>query len=166
MIPDKLAGDTLYPLNTLRGLHPELYTEQRLKYSNRPHVPESYIEPLDCAWGDVVFLTPVHPRNVFQTLREAGFEKPQRTGFFEIDADLLDQSLTTIWLGHAHERKTLSYLPYETSRLEDLQSVSDYTRGYYKVCKESHQRPLLWHGLPHVLHKGEIQISTSRRIYL
>jgi hypothetical protein len=166
MIPVKLAGDTLYPLNKLRGLYPELYTEQRAKYSNRPHVPESYIEPLDCAWGDVVFLTPVHPQDVFQAISEAGFQRPQRTGFFEIDAESLDPALTTIWLGHAQERKTESYLPYETNRLKSLQSVSDYTRAYYADCKESNVRPLLWHGLTHVLYKGEIHISTSRRIYL
>ncbi|HEY3866882.1 MAG TPA: hypothetical protein VGM10_00955 [Actinocrinis sp.] len=61
-------GDAILPLRQLRDRHPDLYARHSRKYAERPEVLQQRIEPLDCAWADVVFLSPMHPAPLFAAL--------------------------------------------------------------------------------------------------
>lgn len=74
-------GEMLLPLNLLRSRYPELYEQHVAEYANRREALAARVEPLDCTWGDVVFLAPVHPAPLFAALarsgRDVGIARPQ-----------------------------------------------------------------------------------------
>lgn len=67
LIPIDVRGDQLLPLNKLRSAHPDLYERHAAKH----HIDEP-IPPLNCTWGDVVFLSPVDSTELFDALAQAG----------------------------------------------------------------------------------------------
>ena len=164
--PEIIVGDRLVPRNSLRSREPELYRKYTEKYANRPHVLDIYIAPLHCRWGDVVFLTPVHPGRIIRALRACGYKKRLRASYFEIDPCTIDRRKAVIWLGQPYGRSDNAYIPYHPSALVGLESVPRETRLYYRRRRRQYLRPLLWHGVAHVLYKGEIDISSAHQITL
>ena len=61
-VPDNFQGTTLYPLNDLKDILPDIYTRHISKYEGRAHIVERHIPIFDdCLWNDVVFLSAVEP---------------------------------------------------------------------------------------------------------
>ena len=63
-VPKNLEGSILYPLNTLKGKHPDIYEQQVSKYVGREHIKEQRIPILDCLWNDVLHFSAVNPKEV------------------------------------------------------------------------------------------------------
>lgn len=81
--------------------------------------------------------------------------------FYAIDAEALDPACTTIM---AYERNTSgkferNFLPYETTVLPAHTALPEETVSYYREQKALGKRPLVFHLVTHVLHRGAIDIS-------
>jgi hypothetical protein len=61
--PD-MVRTTLYPLNTLKTLHPELYARQVAKYVGREAVLGFRIPYVDVLWNDTVHTSVIHPAHL------------------------------------------------------------------------------------------------------
>ncbi len=61
-VPKNLQGNILYPLNTLKEKHPEIYEQQVSKYVGREHMTQQRIPILDCLWNDVLHFSAVNPK--------------------------------------------------------------------------------------------------------
>jgi hypothetical protein len=88
--PD-MVGTTLYPLNTLKTLHPDLYARQVAKYAGREAVLAFRIPYLDVLWNDTVHTSVIHPAYLTAAWEAVGVGRPfrERAQFFKIPLDRL-----------------------------------------------------------------------------
>lgn len=162
MVPADMQGSTLHPLNSLKEKHPELYAEKASKYKGREHVMEQFLPTLEAAWNDVLHFTAVSPQELKQALIDAGME-PTEMKFYEVDPELLDPAHTTIYLyqdkSSEDKLNPENFSPFEPENLEQHATLPQETREYYKEMFGKGDRPLLFVGVPHVLHKGSLDVS-------
>src|SRR5438105_14484566 len=85
VVPDNLTGDTLYPLNILQGIFPDVYAAHLQKYEGHEYALQLAVPLLNCLWNDVLHFSMVHPAEAQEAWISAGFAvTPKR--YFEIDA--------------------------------------------------------------------------------
>lgn len=166
-VPPELWGTTLYPLNVLKVKHPAIYAIEARKYRGRESVTEMLIPTLgQCRWNDVLFLSTIHPCDHRAALREAGLPAISSHVAFEIPFEVLDPALTTIWKGVRRADDPEEYLEFTRENVKECQAVPDWAVALWRSQAENGQRPLLFSGLPHVLYKGEIEVSTLTKTRL
>ncbi len=162
-VPKDLVGDTLYPLNQLKQIHPELYEAKVAKYDGRKGILERNIPTLGCLWNDVLHLTAVHPKVLVETLAEARRPVGDSMRFYQIDPRSLDPVNTTIYLYTYREKGVdvpeSDFVPYSMEDLSSCAVIPDFTKDYYTEQYSCDKQPLLYHGVPHILYKGTIDVS-------
>ena len=170
-VPGTLQDDTLYPLNTLKNIYPDIYANEISKYAGREYVNEQRIPLFNNAlWNDVLFFTAVEPSEIYKARRDAGWPdlKPQK--YFKINPNDLDQSKLGIFLFQTtanpkhYTHDNFSYYSYEA--LTKITEVPSSTKEYFKnefEAGEPHIK-LFFRYIPHVLYYGEINISDAEII--
>ena len=160
-VPNQMIGTVLYPLNELARVDRSAWERERAKYAGREQVLALRVPPLRCLWNDVLHLSPVHPADIVAELRAVGLE-PLRSRFFELDAAVLDAARTVVFLNRrersSDEIDASQWLPFEPDALPALAGFNEASRRYYRECAETGTRPLLWGYLPHVFHRGALDI--------
>lgn len=163
-VPDDLKGNIIYPLNELKNIHPDLYLYKAEKYKGREEVMNLIIEGLECKWNDVLFMTAVNPKELKEELIKAGMH-PKEFKFFQIDPEKLDLSKTKVFLfkeGTSKKKPLMDKDEYADFKLEDLEKhsiIPEKTKDYFKNQYENKNHPLMFAFIPHILHKGPIDIS-------
>lgn len=159
-VPQNMKGETLYPLNRMKDIDPEIFSEHLKKYEGREFIMERQIPPLGCLWNDVLHLSAVHPQEIQKLLVEKGSELKSRK-FFEIDPYLLDKDKMTIYLYPWGKRafSAEDFTPFDPDNVGKYAVIPEETERYYKETLEKDERPLLWHGIPHFLYYGPIDIK-------
>lgn len=162
MVPEDMQGAILHPLNSLKEVYPELYISKAGKYENRKYIMEQFIPTLQCVWNDVLHFSAINPIELKQALIEAGMN-PEEMKFYQIDPKLLDPKQTTIYL---YQERTIeadtdleNFSEYNTEKLIEHSVLSQITKDYYKERISKGEKPLLFVGIPHILHKGSLDIS-------
>lgn len=161
---DEEGREVIYPLNILKEKFPELYQVKVEKYLDseyRKNLPEKLIPTLqDAVWGDVIQLTAIHPENLKKALVEAGYT-PKEMKFYQIDPNLLDSDKTTIYLYREdlEEDDPKNFAQYDIEMLREHSVVSSKTMEHYKDQNKQGERPYLFVGIPHIFHKGSIDVS-------
>lgn len=169
MVPEDMKENeqgkkVLHPLNELKKMFPELYQVKIEKYSDSEHrktIPEQLIPTLqEAAWGDVIHLTAIHPRDLKKALIDAGYT-PREMRFYQIDPHTLDSDKTTVFLYREdHEDEDPSnFAPYDPHALEEYSKVPKRTEEHYRTQNQKGERPFLFVGVPHIFHKGPIDVS-------
>ncbi|MBU2103488.1 hypothetical protein KKD81_02500 [Patescibacteria group bacterium] len=162
MVPEDLEGTTLYPLNQLKEIHPELYEKKAGKYADRAHIMEQYIPTLEAAWNDVLHLTAVHPQELKKALEEAGLET-KTMKFFQVDPELLGSENTIIYLNtdknSSDKMSTGNFSGFVPEELKPYSELPESTKLYYKEKALKGERHLLFVGIPHILYKGSIDTA-------
>lgn len=156
-----MRGTILHPLNALKGMHPDVYEREVSKYADRLHVMQQALPTLGVAWNDVLHFSAVQPQQVKQALIESGIDAPQRR-YYEINPHTLDPELTTIYLDDETESGVLraeQFLPFDPDRLHEHALLPEYTKAYYREMAEQGKLPLRFKGVPHILHKGPVDVS-------
>src|ERR1700733_16337244 len=99
VVPPNMTGTTLYPLNMLKDIHPEIFQVQAKKYEGRKRDDMAErIPSFDCLWNDVLFLTAAHPTEVKQALREAGHPANFRLIAFQFDSVVFNPALLAVYI--------------------------------------------------------------------
>lgn len=162
--PNEEGRKVLHPLNTLKEILPELYMVKAEKYSTderRKKIPELLIPTLgNVTWADVIQLTAINPHDLKDALVGAGF-RPKELKFYQIDPEMLDPKKTTIYLYHDSlgKENQESYIEYDPTKLSEYSLVPQKTKDYYNEKFSKNERPLLFVGVPHIFHKGSIDVS-------
>jgi len=152
----------------LRTAEPDLHERHSTKYHGRLDAMREPVPPLACTWQDVVFLSPVHPRELFAALRRSGRDvaDPEPA---TIDAGDLDPDKCVIRLmrhgndGHHPEPPDEhDYLPFTTAGVRAVARVTTTA-----IRRLENLRPgdpwLPWVDVPHVLHRGPIPLTAFTR---
>jgi hypothetical protein len=168
MVPENMKGSVLYPLSILKNNSVKAYKENLKRYSGRENVLEKLIPSLNCKWNDVIHLVAVHPAKITKALKEAGYDV-QKLNWYKIPAKILNPKNSTIYL--YKYKKDLSqvtaldqFTNISIKRLSKYSKVPKKTIQYYKKEIKEGRRPLRFHFIPHVLYKGEIDISNCEII--
>lgn len=178
MKPNEEGKKILYPLSDLKEKFPEVYAEEISKYDSdeyRKKIPEQNIPTLgDAKWKDVVQMSAIHPQDIINSLNASGFYyKPMK--FYKIDPEKLDQNKTTIFLhkkGVGHD-DLANFAEFKHDDLGDHSVVPQNTIDYYKTISNGNKklkteakkdRPLLFAGVPHIFHRGPIDVSGFEEI--
>lgn len=161
-VPEDMQGEMLYPLNTLKDIYPDLYKEEASKYVGREHIMQQRIPILDCLWNDVLHFSAVHPSEVKEALFAAGRTKPYNTKFFQIDPHLLDPKNTIVYL-YKHmvmsdKLKEDNFAAYNPDDIAPYSTLPQVTKDYYKEMFAKGVRPLQYPGVPHILHRGNVDV--------
>lgn len=70
--PRTFRGSTLYPLNGLRQVHPDLYARELEKYAGRESMLSVLVPGLDVAWADTCNLAALDPRRLVPERERVG----------------------------------------------------------------------------------------------
>ncbi len=164
--PVDMIGNNLFPLNEMQTTLPEIYKLEKTKYINRESLMEEVIPFLNCKWNDVLHLSPIDPKIVYQELINAGFSPAKDVLFFKIPLDLIIENLTVIYKYETEvgEKGSDQFLKFSKKEFKNLAELPGGTRNWYKKCVESKKRPLLFHMVPHILTKSSIDISNCEVI--
>lgn len=155
-VPENMRGDTLYPLNELEDVYPEIYERQKNKYEGREFVTQREIPYLNCLWNDVLHLTAVHPKEI---KKELGSSKTFQA--FVIDPHQLEPSNTVVYLCQQKGRELSEndFKPYNPNEIDKYSDLPKETKEYYKRMQEADKRPLMFVRVPHILYQGSINTS-------
>ena len=159
MAPADFRGTTLYPLNQLRSIHPDLYEAGRQRYVGRERIMQAVIPSLGVLWNDVVHCAPIHPARVRAALAETGNRTRDRR-WFKIPGDRLE-GLPVVWYSYKSvpDRLDSDFESFDPARYQELHELPPETQAYYAECSRAGRPPLLFHLVPHVLVAGPIDVD-------
>jgi hypothetical protein len=167
-----MRGETLYPLNQLRAIHPDVYEHEKGKYGGREAVLEFRIPLLDLLWNDTLHLSPIHPRHLAAAWRSVGLWSPVwERDCFEIPVDRIAGhpcvwfASEAFWVNNSpHEDVPLSppldeFSPFDPSAYRQLAEPPASYHEYLRRQQERGRRPLQFPKIPHVLVAGPIDVA-------
>lgn len=157
-VPKNMSGTVLYPLNVLKETHPEIYNDQVKKYEGREKLLTTEVPPLNCLWNDVLHFTAVSPQELKNNLAKADIHIDP-ISWFKIPISMIEGE-KSIAFTYRRDQDLVpnfkEYEPFDPKRIEIYRVVPEETIEYYKQKKDDGNRPLLFHLVPHVLFKGNI----------
>lgn len=173
MRPPDLRGAMLLPLETLRIEHPDLYTAKMAKYRGREAIPERRVPELNCRWKNCVQFSTVHPAAIRDAMLRTGHTWPKGGArFFLLDARVcaFTADNTIIWL-YEDTAPTADFaaaqtdvIRYSTDCIVRLSMLGRRTERYFRQMRDAKRRPLLFVGVPHLLHRGTVPLDHAEEI--
>lgn len=166
-IPEQMIGDVLMPLNRMETAQPELYTKYMQKYAGREEILQKRIPLLDCLWNDVVQFLPINPQDIFEAQQELGIIKTIPSyKYFKIDPYTLDPAKTVVYFKTAPGEENVSVKWLKDVNLAAIQEVPKATLDYFQALIGTGELPFNYQFVPHILHKGSVDISAAAIITL
>lgn len=160
IVPKNLRGNILFPLNVLKNKLPDIYEQQVRKYSGREQLLKQQIPILDCLWNDVLHFSAVNPREIKQALIEAGRNPDFTMYYYQVEPKLIFPEKAIVYLySHTDIKDKLNeknYISYNPDETEQFSIMPEATKEYYKEMIRVGRNPLLYHRIPHILFKGEL----------
>jgi hypothetical protein len=169
-LPSPLIGDTIYPLNCLKRLDPELYHRHAAKYQGREELLQRRIPLLDCLWNDVLHLSPVHPALIRDAKLQLGLTWPPKgRAVCVVDPDSVGMTAqnTVIWRNDGTTRKTDlritpdCFSPFSAHAVPELRHVPPQTLEYFAETKRTGEPTFLFVGISHILFLGAIKVRDT-----
>ena len=163
-------GERLYPLNTLKDKLPDIYKSAVEKYKGREWLLDVSIPGLDVLWNDVIHFSLMHPELIYKTLTDVGFESHKyNLTWIEIPIEDVISMPSTLYLNTRpwQDTKVLLSSDFEDitpERVKELSGMPEANLEYYRNCLRNNEMPLLWKRAPHILVKGELNISGYKTI--
>jgi hypothetical protein len=163
-LPPDMRGETLYPLNLLRDIHPDLFERERRKYAGRDALLELRIPLLDVLWNDTLHLSPLHPYHLAEAWRSVGLSSPAwERRFFRIPVEQL-AGRPSVWFASG-ALTAQGALPgdavtrFDPARYRELARPPARYLEYLVDERRSGHAPRPFAHLPHVLVAGPVDVA-------
>lgn len=170
--PD-MVGTTLYPLNALKALHPDLYARQVAKYVGREAVLDFRIPFLDLLWNDTVHTSVIQPSYLTAAWAAVGVGRPFPEGaqFFQIPLDRLASYQcvhflsAAYWINNSpyedvpHSAPLEEFTLFDPQTYHELRQVPESYFTYLRRQLDRKVRPLQFPQIPHILVPGPIDVA-------
>lgn len=147
---DEFKGETIYPLNQLKIIYPEIFDLEVSKYQGRVELLERQLPILNCNWNDVIHLSPINPHEIYKALVKIGFN-PRPSVFFKIPIEKIKPKQTIIYEYQTTSFDKNTFKHFDVENFTNLHQLDDGVLKYYQDCFNNKSRPLLFHLIPHVL---------------
>ena len=166
LMPRNLAGNTLHPLNCLKELEPEVYETHARKYRGREEVIARVIPILECLWNDVLFFSSVHPQAIKQGYLAVGKQwKPQN--WIAVDTVHAGCNAENTVIYHPDMQRLKGdfsldptrFAPFSLDEVTTVDALPAEVLTYYQEAAKNDQPIFAWHGLPHILYRGSIDLT-------
>lgn len=161
MVPKNLSGNRLVPLNQMKESLPKIYEREARKYRGRESLMDYKIPLLDCLWNDVLFLFALNPQEIVDNIRKCGGSQKFNLSCFEIDPRQIDANKTVCYTLDP-DSKERNYERFHPDHVGKYNVLPEMTRKYYQEQLSQGKPPLLFHGIPHILYRGELFIQDLR----
>ena len=165
-VPDRLTGTTLEPLARLKTTAPELHDAAIAKYDDDPsrrNIPRRHVAKLDCAYEEVINLSPLNPSLIHQCWNDLGVSLGS-SHWFAIPIDRLRglPAVVTIpdrqtGVGEDIGDDAVTWL--DPDQHQELIKLPDKTVQWYRKLANSGRRGAWFVGVPHILVKGSISVA-------
>jgi len=174
LIAHDFRGTTLYPLNRLRDLFPDLYEREVRKFAGRESVLEYVVPGLGMAWADTVNLSALDPRLLIAERRRLGvpFSRLLERCLVCIPVERVATLPAVVFAGTSHwansspDDESVPRTPpdsefqsFDASQYQETLEVPRLHREYLLRQKERGELALGFVFVPHVLVGGPIDIS-------
>lgn len=164
--PEPLLGEQLLPLNLLRESWPDRHDEASARYARREALRRQKIPQLDCAWSDVVHLSPLSPRRIWRALTEAGVDHLSPSWrWVKVPVERIAH-LDAVWFDY-HEHAPGDFRiradevrAFSVEDYDELTVVPEPTRQYFREVALGGRSPVfIFHRVPHVLVRGAVPVD-------
>ena len=164
-VPKDMRDNILLPLSGIKDKHPDLYEKILLKYKGREHFLEDSVPSFYCDWKDVINFSPVHPSILKEALEKEKGKLPEWE-FFEIDPHILNKKDAIVYkFTNIGDKITKDdFEKYDPNKISQYSEMPQETIDYYKDEIKNGRVPFLFHKIPHVLYKGNIDISDESKV--
>ncbi len=165
-----MKGNILYPLNSLKKIYPEIFVKHFSKYKGREIITKHRIPFLNCLWNDVLHFSAVNPKDIKQALIEAGRDADFTWKCYQVDPEILSPENSIVYLyEHADAGGKLAennFTPFDPNDTVKYSQMPLAAKDYYKEMISMGKPVLLFHRIPHILYKGNLDISDLKIITL
>jgi hypothetical protein len=166
-VPEKMIGNNLIPLNSMQDIDDSLRNSYMSKYRGREDILERKIPILDCLWNDVVQLLPIHPQKIFELQKRLGFlQVVPNYRFYKINLSLLDRKHAVVFFKSSPGEDNIVVKLLGDVDFDAIQQIPRATVDYYKSVRKTNELPFNYQFVPHILYKGEVNISSAEIITL
>lgn len=164
-VPENMTGDMLYPMNRLHEVSDELHKLYKEGYEGREKLLNRKIPYLDCLWNDVLHCLPVHPETVIKAMKEEGLKNIQiaKFSFFEINT-VKDIEIKKSVVYFRNSSSKIEFKRASKVDLNQLNFVPELTRQHYRDVLKTGEALFPYHGVPHFLYMGTVDIRELRVI--
>lgn len=160
--PDDMVGDKLLPINELKKQAPDVWQKHAAKYEGREAVTQQRVGILNCGWGDVIFLSAVHPVEVAELMKANGLPNSlSGVEVVKIPTDKLkaDKLVALVYDDITPGKVKKHYEKYDNSKMPDWSQIPKTTKDYFEQCAKDGEEPFVYWGVTHLLYEGEIDIK-------
>jgi hypothetical protein len=173
--PRGMKGSSLIPLNCLKEVHPEVYSEHVKKYEGREQLLEKRVPLLDCLWNDVLHISPINPQIILDLWKKENLV-PHSHGVitrsievYKIPIEFLDEKLTVCFqpfnFDHGHFDPALEKIwNFKHADFSEQKEVSPEQLIIWKNDISAGRRMFWYSHTMHVLTKQQIDISACELI--
>lgn len=168
-VPIGLKGHTLYPLFSLKQKFPSLFEAEIKKYDDHPkrkELPFKLISPLQCARGEVLHFSPIHPSLIFKALKTVFPDYNRSVKFFKIPITkaqdlpiaLFDMNREGYQFGKEDPDHVFDLISTDSYR--ELKIVPPAAYTFFNEWKQRGEASApAWGKIPHIFIKGSIDIT-------
>jgi hypothetical protein len=170
---DDFRGSTLYPLNQLRSVHPDVYERERPKYDGRESVLSWQVPHLGVCWGDTVNLSALDPVHLVEARQRLGvpFSRLLERRVVRIPVERIARSRAVVYDSSSHWINSSpggdvplappaeEFSPFDAATFEELRQVPDLHLGYLAHQLMAGRPALGFVFVRHVLVAGPVDIS-------
>jgi len=170
---DDFRGSTLYPLNQLRSVHPDVFERERPKYDGRESVLSWQVPHLGVCWGDTVNLSALDPVHLVEARQRLGvpFSQLLQRRVVKIPVKRIARSRAVVYDSRSHwinsspgEHVPLAppaaeFSPFDAATYEELEQVPGLHLDYLRHQLTIGRPALGFVFVRHVLVAGPVDIS-------
>ncbi|MCP4913193.1 MAG: hypothetical protein GY909_08735 [Oligoflexia bacterium] len=163
-----MVGNTIYPLNVLKDIYPEVYQNQVSKYKGREHLLEKRIPLLDCLWNDVIHLSPINPQLILDIYHRDGLvpeiRKDEVFEVFKVPIEKIKEDETVCFQSYNFDPQNFDptlnkFWEFKLETYKELEEVPEEQIEVWHKDK-ANGRVLFWYShIMHILTKTTLDIS-------
>ncbi len=167
LVPEKMVGSRLVPLNEMKVSAPDIYSQAVRKYQDRETILTRRIPKIDCLWNDVLHFSSIDPNLIFARLQELGFGTYHHLRWYEVPVRLISDIPSVVYRAPPKPRFNFALDDsdvewFDQSNWQEPTSLSAETGSYFEACKAEDKVPLLFQFTPHVLVRGQIDVANLK----
>ena len=169
LVPKKIYGNELIPLNQLKNQFPEVYSAQITKYQGREKILQRTIPKIDCLWNDVLHFSSISPQIIFSHLQQLGFGPFPNLKWYEIPVENIKTLPTVVYQAPPEPRPDFLLTEndveiFDAATWKEPKTLTSATIQYFLTCKHEGKSPLSFQFVPHVLAKGRVNIEGTNKM--